>query len=355
MTYYKMKYKSHATMKSKSMFIVFIGAVLYSSFFARDVKAFPSLTPHRNVPGTIFWEEDGVEDGSTNHNHLFPHDIRKSTIENHVHDAFACWDNRTFRYKVGSPTIGGGFQNPFFHCFIEPGKEPRYKFIDGTDASIMFNDASKGIIADGVSKWVKAAQEQSKGKTTEDGSSLVTGIGLVPTTGKDFEIRIGFFDNLFESRSGSAEWLVADEQTVGITGLTAVDLDTSPILAFDDDINWLFSLDPTVVPDNTGTQRDFSTISLHELGHVFGLLHAPGDPAGNLMRASIRLEAGAGTDPNRIKTMRNVDINSANGAAELYTQPVPAPLPLFGLFAAVSQVRKLRRLSRTNQRSYHIK
>ena len=62
------------------------------------------------------------------------------------------------RHNVGAATFAAGLQNPFFHCFIESGKEPRYKFIDGTGPSITFNDTSKGFIADGVSKWVKAAQ-----------------------------------------------------------------------------------------------------------------------------------------------------------------------------------------------------
>lgn len=247
-------------MKEIRIFVALSAGVLWSSLLARQVQALPSLTPHRNVPGTIFWEEDGTEDGSDNHNHLFDHDVRNSTLENHVHNAFACWDNRTYRYDVGAATIVGGLKDPFFHCFIESGNEPRYKFIDGTGASTTFDATSKGIIGDAVDLWVETAKAQSKGKKTEDGSGLVTGIGLESTSGDDFEIRIGFFDGLIEKRNALGEWLVSDEQIWNGSGLTVADLDTSPILAFDDDIDWLF--DTTKTP--MGNQRDFFTIALHE-------------------------------------------------------------------------------------------
>jgi len=293
------------------------------SLWALPAAALPSLTPHPNDAGKIWFEEDGVKDGNDDHNHLFPHSVQGSAGAGHVHDAFSVWDNRTYRYGVSGATIAGGILADFWHGFIAPGMEPRYKFIDGVGASKTFDATSKGLIAAAVAEWRAKAKAASAGKTTPDGTPLVTELNFVETAGMSFEFRIGFFDNLIEANGALAEWLVSDAQVVGLDADFAADeLGTVPVLAFDDDIAWLF--DTTMTP--AGAQRDFATIALHEFGHVLGLLHAPGNPAGNLMRASIVLEAMNGA------TLRTVDTSSANGAAELYTQPVPEPamIAIFG-------------------------
>lgn len=336
--------KQSTTYKTNLLLVVLTAGVFWIGLLTQSAYALPTLFPHPHGDGKVYWEEDGTKNGDDDHNHLFPHSVQGSAGAGHVHDAFAVWDNRTYRYNVGAPTFTGGLQDPFWHGFIETDKEPRYIFEDGIGASKTFDDTSKGLIGSAVEEWVTKAKAQSAGKKTPDGTlPLVTGIGLIEAPGIFFEIRIGFFEGPDDGTL--AEWLISDKQITDPTtgwfdsGLVIGDLDTSPILAFDDDINWLFTEDATITP--SGTQYDFLTIATHELGHVFGLHHAPGDPAGNIMRENIYLEARYGNK------RRTVDESSARGAAELYTQPVPEPSTLVlmgsGIIFMARWVRRNRR------------
>lgn len=309
----------------KRLATLVMGIALSPTFSSLPALAHPTLAPHPHGDGKVFFEEDGKEDGDHDHNHLARHSVQGSVAEDHVHDAFAVWDNRIYRYDVGNATVEGGVRADFWHGFIQRGMEPRYRFIDGLGASRTFDATSKGIIAAAIAEWRDAARAQSALRITEDGRGLVTGLNLVQAEGPQFEIRIGFFDGLREHTPDKAAglWLVSDAQIWTGSGLTVADLDTSPILAFDDDINWLF--DTTRAPD--ANQLDFFTMALHELGHVFGLVHPLNDMPGNLMRTNIALEANDG------HTLRRVDRSSANGAAELYTQPIPE-LSTFGQLTA---------------------
>jgi hypothetical protein len=292
--------------------------------------ALPTLAPHQNTDGTIWFEDDGVKDGSSSHNHVFPHSVQGDAGPGHNHDAFAVWDNRTYRYDVGAATIRAGRLPDFWHGFIAPGQAPRYKFVDGNTASRTFDPFAEALIGAAILEWRTKAIAAAAGRTTPDGSRLVTGLQLSRTNGLSYEFRIGFFDNLSESLQAVAAWLVADAQVAGLgDDFAEGDLGVIPVLAFDDDVDWLFSVDPAVKP--TGDQVDFFTTALHEIGHVLGLDHTPGvgDLSGIIMRARIILEATDG------KVLRSVDVNSANGAAELYSQPVPAPSSLVIALAAL--------------------
>jgi hypothetical protein len=67
---------------------------------------------------------------------------------------------------------------------------------------------------------------------------------------------------------------------------------------------------------------DFFTIALYETGHILGLLHAPGDPADIMVRATIEYQASWS------RVLRDIDGDSAYGAALLYTIPIPDWAPL---------------------------
>jgi hypothetical protein len=281
--------------------------------------ALPSLTPHDHGDGKVYYEADAVKDGDNNHNHLFNKDPKYCTDPGFVWDADEVWDNRSQRIDRTALTLGAAELQTYAHGFIEDDKKPRFKFMDGDGSNVTFDAAKKKIVTDNIDKWVAAAKAQSAGKKTPDGTPLVTGVGLEATEGDTFEIRIGFFHNLLEQQGTVGLWMVIPNQRwAGGGSPTKAELEKTPILAFDDSVSWLFDTSKTP----TGNQIDFATVSLHELGHVLGLGHAPDNPAGNLMRSGISEDAMNG------KTMRDVDISSARGVAGLYTQPVPEPATL---------------------------
>ncbi len=297
------------------------GCVVGLGVMASPAAAHPPLTPHDHDPGKIWFGTENI-----NHNHLWDRDPRSANDRNagFVYDADWVWDNRTYRAKRDALLVETSELPVFAHGFIDLGMEPRYKFIDGPGASITFDNAKKALIDEAVRIWVQAAVEQSAGRTTPDGTPLVTGIGLVETNGAEFEFRIGFFDNLREQHDVGALWMVVPNQRWGGGGSpTRQELEMTPILAFDDDVKWLFDTTKTPGAD----EFDFLSIAIHELGHVFGLAHAPGGqpgigPEGIVMRAGLAFE-----DATNGKTFRMVDDFSARAAAALYTQPVPIPAP----------------------------
>ena len=309
--------------------------------------AIPSLAPHPHNNGTIFFEDDGTRNGSTNHNHLFNRSSRHSAAAGFRYDALAVWDNRSYRSDFNQLLKTPREPAVYAHGFIQDGQEPRYKFADGAGTNISFDDDKKGLIKNGIQLWIDAAKAQSQGKTTPDATKLVTGIGLKDAADNaegdvSFEFRIGFFDNLQETHNTVGMWLTDPLQHWGtMGGPTAADL-AKPVLAFDDDVKWLFDQDKTP----TGMQVDFFTIALHELGHVFGLDHPTAltgeplqGPAGVLMRGGIGID-----NAMEGKKFRMVDPSSARGAASLYTQPVPLPLAAHLLGAALIALNAFARV-----------
>ena len=310
--------------------------------------ALPMLTPHENTEGTIWFEADGVKDGNSNHNHLFNRSVTHSSDAGFKYDTLAVWDNRTYRFgynktlkRAEEPAV------PYAHGFIQENMRPRYRFKDGDNAKVRFvADADlKDMVDDAVELWVAAARARSAGKTTPDGTALITGIGLDRAVNdQDFEFTIGFFHGLQDAHSTIGLWML-DPLDAFAGGPSADDL-KKPVLGFDDSVNWLFDLN--LKP--AGTQVDFFTVLLHEIGHVFGLDHPralTGDPItgpeGVLMRAGLAIENAMDG-----KTFRTVDVSSARGVAGLYTQPVSEPGMLTIFLAALIAVviaGKQRRLA----------
>jgi hypothetical protein len=296
------------------------------------------LTPHLNNANTILFEQDGTPDGSVNHNHLYAHDVRDRNDEanHHSHDGYAAWHNRVFITEEIAP-------NKFWHGFIEENLvQPRYKFTE-TDAAkgiTQLTAAAQAIVNAGFDLWETRAHEEGAKVPGRR-----TGIDF-DNDQTNFEFSIMLIDNLIECRGALAEWLylpgnlnadTADGCPVAIGNpWSSLDGTTrpgeplilaKPYLVFDDDIDWAFiALDSLVAP--AAGKRDFATIALHEEGHVVGLDHTPGNHAGHIMRASIALEARDGN------FLRKIELDSAVGAAELYTV-APEPASLLLLVAGV--------------------
>lgn len=81
-------------------------------------------------------------------------------------------------------------------------------------------------------------------------------------------------------------------------------------------------------------EADFFSITLHEWGHVIGLLHS----SDGIMADD------APFTMNFIS--QSIDPDNAYGAAALYSIPVPAPLPIMGIGSAFAFGRKIRRRMR---------
>lgn len=288
--------------------IVTVGAASSLCMLAPGALAH-GLTAHENNPVTILWEQDGVEDGSTNHNHCFNHDIRDPDDEmnHHSHDSFSAWHNRTL------VVLG----NLFFHGFIDEGiSEPRYKFGTIGANSRALGAEHQSIINEAFNLW------ESEAHASGAIPGRRTGIGFT-NNNSPFEFQIVFMDELAECRAAAGSWIVFAYQLLanteaeengcsvasGMAWTDIANLDNGPILMFDDDLLWeTLGIGVPSVPGSL----NFATIAIHETGHVVGLLHTPGDHVDHIMRASIVDQAlDVGFD--------EIEKDSAVGAAELYT------------------------------------
>jgi len=310
-----------------------------------DGIANPSLTPHLHGDDKVYYEQDGVKDGDSNHNHLFNLDPKTGSIQDnnkvsYPYKAESVWDDRFYRFNRNALLVDTGGLDVFAHGFISPGQEPRYRFIDAEGANTTFGVTQKALFNQAVNIWTNAVMAVSVGKTAPDGSPLVTGFGFREFDSDiddAFEIRVGFFDNLEEQTGAIGLWVTnASQSWVG--GPSQNDIKNGPpIIAFDDDIAWIFDLNKAPGVD----EYDFLTIALHEFGHAVGLEHTNAGTKNSLMRSDFNLAA---TNKN---TFREVDYGSAAAGAMLYTQPQAVPEPsawaLFIISVTGLALRRFRR------------
>jgi hypothetical protein len=126
------------------------------------------------------------------------------------------WDNRTNRSAFNVTLKLPVKADIFAHGFIEEGLKPCFLFMERAGTTNTFQQPKKDLIEQAVGIWVTAARVQSAGKTTPDGKSLVTGIGLQAGDAQDFEIRIGFFEGFRAAHNTVGSWMTYPLQAYGV-------------------------------------------------------------------------------------------------------------------------------------------
>lgn len=364
------------------------GSAIAITLFTASALAIPTqtLNPHPDGAADISWIQDKTKKPEdTNHFHIPLRTGETITVSNDSSNyglksskgwgAFADWDNDQYRF-TDTEVKGDGqnaLLNNFAQGYIDPAHPPLYSF----DPKVP--DAAKPLIAKTFTAWSQAAQAVSAANKSPAGSELKTGISFKPAGSGRGQFEFDFVDGIQSTRTALAEWVCSVDRVGGkITQNMTMAFEKTPSdfvqaptgytiraknsgafgVAFSQEVGWsydktpavaatvdleytrerdgkvfddLSAVDPTLMlTTNIGTtiptsdkinfyKVDFLTIALHETGHILGLQHSADDLSGSIMRASIQKDAAWGG------TMQTIDANSAFGAAELYTIPVPEP------------------------------
>ena len=115
-----------------------IGLGILTAFLwpSLNSSAHPAISPGKDHPHTdlsILWEDDGIKDGTSGHNHLQARGHGSAVMNEVPTDASHCWDDKISRY-VDSGTLG----NETGHCYISgtngtQNRAPTYSF-DGPES-----------------------------------------------------------------------------------------------------------------------------------------------------------------------------------------------------------------------------
>jgi hypothetical protein len=364
---------------TQRLFSLVICLAIFSTALAIPNQA---LNPHSDAAADISYIQDNSQSpAQTNHFHLPLRDGETISVSSDVDNyglksnkgwaAHDVWDNNLLRF-ADTPEVGDGrnaLLDKFAHGYISQSKTPLYSFEDNVPAD------ARMLLSECFTEWYSAANEAISGNTSPSGKPLQLGIAFNEAgRGDTSQFYYRFSDSFQGARKAYAEWIVSDDR-VGLGGGVGsknsmvfeanpanfvrapqgVKLTTKASLVSTDsfpmNVGWSYdktpdpievdlqyvkdgqtfeSLPGEMLTTNTGLkipcddkikfyQMDFFTIALHETGHILGLLHAPDDPVGNIMREHIEYQASWN------KVLQDIDHDSAYGAALLYTIPVPEP------------------------------
>lgn len=354
--------------------------------------------PHPNGASDISYIQDGSRSPEqTNHFHLplrsgeslsFSSDVNSYGLKsNGGWGAQHAWDDRTNRF-ADTPEDGDGrnaLLDRFGHGYVNASRPVLYSFEDNVP------NGAQTLLAEALAAWETAAKAQSAGKTTSSGKALITSLKFNQAPqGESSQYYYRFSDAMQGTRKVYAEWVVSEDRVPlggGVSGRNSMVFEADPFNfvrapegvtlkvagqlvstnTFTRRVGWSFDKTPDAIEVDlqyvkdgqtfeslpgeeltTNTflkipaadkisfyQMDFWTIALHETGHILGLLHADGDPTGNIMRANVEWQAAWNTS-----LLQSIDADSAFGAAMLYTIPVPEPSTVLIWAAAVVFIRR---------------
>ena len=214
--------------------------------------------------------------------------------------AYACWDNREYRYDA----VNDRPLDEFAHGFIDYSAPVRYKFLHGQDAGDWDTDpdakAMKAAVNAAFGTWETAVNETLV---------IAPQLSLVARTHIDFQ-PVAAKDDA--------------EITVRLAGINAWQPATKK-LEFRYTAAWDFDDSDGI----TAGKWDFESIALHEIGHVLGLHHFGADRTTHLMSSAALVTGRDGA---------GIDAGSLDGAKDLYTimVAVPEPLTVLGVFLSTA-------------------
>ena len=272
-------------MKRQSFLLVLgiVGCCIWPSL---NSSAFPAISPGKNHPHTsssILWEEDGIKDGTSGHNHLQARGHGSAVnLNEQPTDASHCWDDKISRY-VNSGTSG----NETGHCYISgkrsiDNRAPTYSF-DGSG----WTSQTENLVIDAIDEWTS-----------------------VIWFGKDVGIAM-FLPGYGETADISIVW----DDTIADAAYNP----QSKVMRFPHGPNfnkWNFSKSKSGIPDD---EWHFYSFALHEVGHAFGFEHTI--EASSVMNVY-------GNNLGHPKNLGGVHVDQLSvkdkqGAAALYGQPFP--------------------------------